>query len=142
MSKILEAKGPSTSGASSTKAVSLKSTKSESGNNKSSKRYSLKTTDKALLRSWYSLMALGRALDERAPAGPWTRQVLELIEAKPAVRAADLSRHLGREKLDFKADVRKLKALGLTESLEVGYRLSPRGAALLARLRAELLTAP
>jgi hypothetical protein len=29
--------------------------------------------------------------------------------------------------------VRKLKALGLTESLEVGYRLSPRGRAYLAR---------
>jgi hypothetical protein len=27
--------------------------------------------------------------------------------------------------------VRKLKELGLTESLTVGYRLSPRGAALL-----------
>ena len=32
----------------------------------------------------------------------------------------------------FKLNVRKLKALGLTESLEVGYRLSPRGAAFLA----------
>jgi hypothetical protein len=31
----------------------------------------------------------------------------------------------------FKADVRKLKELGLTESLEVGYRLSPRGRAVL-----------
>jgi hypothetical protein len=31
----------------------------------------------------------------------------------------------------FKLNVRKLKALGLTESLEVGYRLSPRGAAFL-----------
>ena len=34
----------------------------------------------------------------------------------------------------FKPLVRKLKALGLTESLEVGYRLSPRGAAVLAAL--------
>lgn len=74
-------------------------------------------------------------LDERAPAGPWTRQVLELIEARPAVRAGDLCVVLGRDKPSFKTDVRKLKALGLTESLEVGYRLSPRGAALLARLR-------
>jgi hypothetical protein len=30
--------------------------------------------------------------------------------------------------------VRKLKALGLTESLDVGYRLSPRGEALMAHL--------
>jgi hypothetical protein len=31
------------------------------------------------------------------------------------------------DKLPFKLNVRKLKALGLTESLEIGYRLSPRG---------------
>jgi hypothetical protein len=41
---------------------------------------------------------------------------------------------LGRERLPFKADVRKLKALGLTISLDVGYRLSPRGEAVLRRL--------
>ena len=76
-----------------------------------------------------------RRLDERAAGGPWTRQVLELIAARPAVRAADLSAEMGRDKPSFKTDVRKLKALGLTESLEVGYRLSPRGAAVLAHLR-------
>lgn len=38
------------------------------------------------------------------------------------------------EKLAFKADVRKLKELGLTESLDVGYRLSARGEAALAAL--------
>ena len=31
----------------------------------------------------------------------------------------------------FKRDVRKLKELGLTESLEIGYRISPRGETLL-----------
>ncbi|WP_225771433.1 hypothetical protein [Inquilinus sp. Marseille-Q2685] len=40
----------------------------------------------------------------------------------------------GREIAAFKTDVRKLKALGLTESLKVGYRLSPRGRALLERI--------
>ena len=34
----------------------------------------------------------------------------------------------------FKLDVRKLKNLGLTYSLEVGYRLTPRGAAYLDAL--------
>ncbi len=63
----------------------------------------------------------------------WTGAVLELIAANPGVRAPDLAARLGRETLPFKADVRKLKALGLTESLEVGYRLSPRGQALLTR---------
>jgi hypothetical protein len=57
-----------------------------------------------------------------------------LIADRPGVRAADLAAAEGREKLPFKADVRKLKELGLTESLEVGYRLSPRGRALLSRL--------
>jgi hypothetical protein len=58
--------------------------------------------------------------------------VLELIDARPGVRAGDLADSFGMERLAFKADVRKLKALGLTESLEVGYRLSPRGAAYLS----------
>jgi predicted transcriptional regulator len=40
------------------------------------------------------------------------------------------------DKVRFKANVRKLKALGLTESLEVGYRLSPRGEAVLRKLEA------
>jgi hypothetical protein len=60
--------------------------------------------------------------------------LLRLIAANPAVRAADLAASVGREKLPFKADVRKLKAKGLTESLEVGYRLSPRGEAHLRSL--------
>ena len=38
------------------------------------------------------------------------------------------------EKAVFKSRVRKLKALALTESLEVGYRLSPRGEAVLGRI--------
>jgi predicted transcriptional regulator len=55
--------------------------------------------------------------------------VLGLIAERPATRAPDLAASLGRETAPFKADVRKLKELGLTESLEVGYRLSPRGRA-------------
>lgn len=69
-------------------------------------------------------------LDRCSRSGPWTRQVLRLIEANPARRAPDLAAMLGRETQAFKRDVRKLKELGLTESLDVGYRLSPRGAAL------------
>jgi hypothetical protein len=76
-------------------------------------------------------------LDARSDAA-WTRRVLEIIEAHPAVRAGDLCAMVGQEKLPFKLNVRKLKALGLTESLEVGYRLSPRGMALLDRLRNEV----
>jgi len=68
-------------------------------------------------------------LDRR---GPWTRAALGLIAAHPGRRAPELAALLGRETAPFKQDVRKLKALGLTESLEVGYRLSPRGQALMS----------
>lgn len=70
-------------------------------------------------------------LDRASRSGPWTRQVLALIAANPARRAPDLAASLGRETQPFKRDVRKLKELGLTESLDVGYRISPRGQALL-----------
>jgi hypothetical protein len=70
-------------------------------------------------------------LDRASTHGPWTEATLRAIAESPGTRAADLAERLGRERLPFKADVRKLKALGLTESLEVGYRLSPRGRAYL-----------
>jgi hypothetical protein len=76
-------------------------------------------------------------LDAASPRGPWTREVLTLIAARPAVRAGDLAATLGRDTKTFKLDVRKLKALGLTESLEVGYRLSPRGRAVLERFHCD-----
>jgi hypothetical protein len=66
-------------------------------------------------------------LDSRAPDGAWTRRTLEIIRDHPGRRAGDLSQLVGVDKLPFKLNVRKLKALGLTESLEIGYRLSPRG---------------
>lgn len=70
-------------------------------------------------------------LDAASAAGPWTRTILRLIADRPAVRAADLAASVGRETLPFKTDVRKLKNLGLTLSLQVGYTLSPRGEAYL-----------
>jgi hypothetical protein len=74
-------------------------------------------------------------LDKASSHGAWTIEVLELIKARPATRAPDLAASLGRETQPFKTDVRKLKNLGLTISLERGYRLSPRGQAYLARRR-------
>jgi hypothetical protein len=76
-----------------------------------------------------------RRLDAASRHGPWTRAVLELISDHPGRRAPDLAASRGRETRPFKADVRKLKELGLTESLAVGYQLSPRGQAVLAHLR-------
>lgn len=71
-------------------------------------------------------------LDRASRREPWTRAVLALIAEHPATPASQLAEELGRERLRFKQDVRKLKDLGLTESLPVGYRLSPRGEAVLA----------
>ena len=70
-------------------------------------------------------------LDAASTHGPWTRETLALIADHPEVRAVDLAAMVGREKLPFKLDVRKLKELGLTISLQRGYRLAPRGEAWL-----------
>lgn len=69
-------------------------------------------------------------LDRASPYGAWTRETLDLIDLHPTVRAPDLAARVGRETPDFKKDVRKLKELGLTESLDIGYLLSPRGQAV------------
>ncbi|HEY5856115.1 MAG TPA: hypothetical protein VIW24_19285 [Aldersonia sp.] len=65
---------------------------------------------------------------------PWTRQYLQLVADNPAVVSTTLAAEVAMPRPDFKLRVRRLKNLGLTESLEVGYRISPRGAALLGRL--------
>ncbi|SDD57126.1 hypothetical protein [Rhodococcus tukisamuensis] len=77
---------------------------------------------------------LRRRLDRLDAHGPWTEATLRLIADRPAVVSTELAPALGMERAPFKQRVRRLKELGLTESLEVGYRLSPRGRALLARL--------
>ena len=82
-----------------------------------------------------AIMERLRRLDASSAHGAWTARTLALIEAQPATLAASLAAQLGRERLPFKADVRKLKALGLTISLERGYRLSPRGVAVLRHVR-------
>lgn len=60
---------------------------------------------------------------------PWAQNYLDLIAQHPERRAGDLAAMLEMETQPFKINVRKLKALGLIESLEIGYRLSPRGEA-------------
>jgi hypothetical protein len=69
-------------------------------------------------------------LDAASPIGPWTRATLRLIDTNPEVRAPELAAEVGRPTPEFKRDVRKLKERGLTESLAIGYRLSPRGEAV------------
>lgn len=76
-------------------------------------------------------------IDARSRRGPWTTELLRLVEQHPAAPAQVLADHAGREKPRLKADVRRLKELGLTESLDVGYRVSPRGRAYLDALADE-----
>lgn len=72
-------------------------------------------------------------LDRGSARGPWTGVTLQLIAEHPHTLAAELAAMLSADTPRFKRNVRKLKELGLTESLDRGYRLSPRGRAFLAR---------
>lgn len=76
-----------------------------------------------------------KAMDERSASGPWTAKTLGLIAKHPRIAASKLAPHLDLETKAFKANVVKLKKLGLTQSFEVGYELSPRGAAFVERSR-------
>jgi hypothetical protein len=73
-------------------------------------------------------------MDKASETGAWTLAYLEMIQARPAQRAPELAELFGLETKPFKQRVRRLKELGLTESLKVGYRLSPRGLSLLKHL--------
>jgi hypothetical protein len=74
-------------------------------------------------------------LDARSAYGAWTRATLAAIAERPGTRAGDLADAFGRDLAPFKLDVRKLKNLGLTISLLIGYELSPRGVAYLNATR-------
>lgn len=74
-----------------------------------------------------ALADLERRRGRMERSGPWVHQVLKLIHKHPRVAASKLALKLGRETAPFKIDVRKLKKLGLTQSFEVGYEVSPRG---------------
>ncbi|WP_323096740.1 ASCH domain-containing protein [Intrasporangium sp. YIM S08009] len=76
---------------------------------------------------------LGRRLDrlDARPTGPWTREILEWIRDNPHVVARELAALREVDLLPMKVDIRKLKALGLTISHDVGYELAPRGQAYL-----------
>ena len=78
------------------------------------------------------IAAIAARLDRWDAVGtPWTRDYLRMIGENEAVRAPDLAARVGLDVPRFKRRVRQLKGLGLTISLDVGYRLSPRGRAFL-----------
>ncbi len=66
-------------------------------------------------------------MDARSKNGPWTRETLDIIARRPGVVSTDLAAELGTDRAGLKQDITKLKKLGLTDSLVVGYELSPRG---------------
>lgn len=76
-----------------------------------------------------------RKLDSGSQRGNWTRLYLQMIHDQPNTHAAILAEQIGLDIKRFKPWVRKLKALGLTESLRPGYRLSLRGEKALDALR-------
>jgi hypothetical protein len=71
---------------------------------------------------------------DAASSTPWTTRYLQLIADQPGIVSRVLARQMAADVPPFKRRVRQLKELGLTESLEVGYRLSPRGRTVLERL--------
>ena len=71
---------------------------------------------------------------DAASLAPWTSSYLRLIAGQPGVVSHILAQQAAADLPSFKRRVRRLKEHGLTESLEVGYRLSPRGRAVLDRL--------
>ena len=67
------------------------------------------------------------ALDQNSRSGAWTAKTLHLIGARDGRTAGEIAESLGIEKPTVKRKIRLLKELGLTESLQSGYRLSDRG---------------
>lgn len=77
------------------------------------------------------LQARLKRMDDASSTGAWTEKTLQLIASEPGVVSTRLAQRMKMERQAFKINVRKLKELGLTESLEIGYRLSPLGEAFM-----------
>jgi len=98
-------------------------------------RKALRTNDKLGKKELDDVIAKLRKLDQNSQRGNWTQMYLQMIHDQPNTHAEILAGQIGLTIPTFKPWVRKLKALGLTESLRPGYRLSPRGKKVLAELR-------
>ncbi len=83
--------------------------------------------DAATGRELIKLQSALELRDKNSKVGPWTRDTIIAICKNPGLSSTKLALMLGREKAALKQDVRKLKKLGLTISLETGYELSERG---------------
>jgi hypothetical protein len=98
-------------------------------------RKALRANDKLSNKEIDEIIGKLRKLDENSQRGNWTQTYLQMIHDQPNTHAQILAEQIGLTIPTFKPWVRKLKALGLTESLRPGYRLSPRGQKVLAALR-------
>lgn len=98
-------------------------------------RKALRSNDKLSKRELEDIVDKLRGLDQNSQRGNWTQLYLQMIHDQPNTHAAILAGQIGLDIPQFKPWVRKLKALGLTESLRPGYRLSPRGKKVLEALR-------
>lgn len=97
-------------------------------------RKSLRAKDKLSKTELDDIVAKLRKLDAGSKRGPWTQLYLQMIRDQPNTHAQILAESVGLDIPTFKPWVRKLKALGLTESLRPGYKLSPRGHKVLETL--------
>ena len=97
-------------------------------------RIALRNQSEIFYHEFEQLKTKLEKMDARSKSGSWTFEILRAIHKNPEIRAADLARLTGREKDWLKPNIRKLKNLGLTISLEVGYRISNRGEAFLAMI--------
>jgi len=77
------------------------------------------------------VLTIAKRLERLDQKKPWTMKALKLIKRRPRIAASKLAPSMGLETLPFKVNVRKLKRLGLTQSFEVGYEVSPRGLAFM-----------
>src|SRR4029078_150994 len=98
-------------------------------------RKALRADDKLTKKDVDEIVGKLRKLDQNSQRGNWTQLYLQMIHDQPNTHAQILAKQIGLTIPTFKPWVRKLKALGLTESLRPGYRLSPRGQKVLAGLR-------
>lgn len=71
--------------------------------------------------------------DRNSASGPWTEATLRLIDQEPGLSSTKMAVRLGRQQTELKRDVRKLKTMGLTISLETGYQLSEKGRSYLSK---------
>ena len=97
-------------------------------------RVALRANDDLSDDALNDIIAKLEKLDKNSKRGPWTLSYLQVIHDMPNTYSGLLADYLGLDIPSFKPWVRKLKALGLTESLHPGYRLSPRGEKVLKAL--------